>query len=865
MANVFRPGMVASGLTGGILATGLVVCSCGHFRPSPEPFAGGAASRPAVPGSPAREIEQRFDEPDAAEAYYRAKRAGPTSGFDAEAAYARARARMAEMPRYSTRLDEPLPSGQRGERASALDVGASSRLASWEPLGPGNIGGRTRVLIIDPTNTDVMYATGVSGGVWKTTDGGGSWRPLFDTEPNITVNSLAMDPTNPAVLYAGTGEGYFREVVRGTGLPLRGNGVFKTTDGGATWTRLAATTGEDFYWVNDLVFSVIDSRRLYAATRTGVWRSLDGGESWQRVLDPDVNGGCLDLALRTDRTTDYLFASCGTFDQASVYRNEAAEQGTTWTSVFSEPGMGRASLAIAPSNQDVIYALAASNVSGPGGHFEQGLLGVFRSTTGGGPGSWQARVRNTSSTAVNTLLLTNAISARAVECNQDTSNAYITMGWYVNVIAVDPTNSNRVWAAGVDLFRSEDGGQSWGPVSFWWADSWLASYVHADVHGITFHPAWNGGSNQTMLVVGDGGIFRTDNALAAYTRSNQALCNPGSSSVRFSALNHSFGVTQFYHGLPFPGGTSYLGGTQDNGTVMGDDTTGGDGWQWILGGDGGYVAIDPTNPNLIYAESQGFNIYRSGNRGATWRSSRSGISLDSFLFITPFMLDPNNSLRLWAGGHKVWRSDNQATSWTAASAALDDDGLVSALAVAPGMSERVLAGTNAGTIYRNDHAGSARYSTVWSGTAPRSGFVTSLTFDPADAGVAYATYGGFGGTHVWRSADGGVTWADLDGAGAGALPDIPVHCLLVDPDRRDRLFLGTDLGVFVSTDGGASWAVENTGFSTVVTEWLALTRDGDGHPMLFAFTHGRGAWRVELTSTGDERRTPRRRLSRGAT
>jgi photosystem II stability/assembly factor-like uncharacterized protein len=865
MAASVGPGVLASRLAGGALAAGVAAALCGYSC-SPAPHTGAStALGPTLASAGGGAAGARFDQPDAAEAYERAKRAGPTPGFDAGAAYARARARLAGMVRYSSRLGSFLPDEPAGGTAGPPGATASSVLAGWESLGPGNIGGRTRVLLVDPTDTDLMYAAGVSGGVWKTSDGGASWRSLFDSQPNLAVNSLAMDPDDPAVLYAGTGEGYFREEVRGTGLPLRGNGVFKTADRGETWTRLDATAGDDFQWVNDLVISVNDSRRLYAATRTGVWRSADAGESWQRVLDPSVNGGCLDLAMRTDRTTDYLFASCGTLAQATVYRAEAAERDDPWTSVFSEPGMGRTSIAVAPSNQNVVYALAASNVPGPGGVFAQGLLGVFRSSASGDPGTWAARVRNTSSDVVATVLLTNPIAAVAAQCGQGLANSYITMGWYVNVIAVDPTNADRVWAAGVDLFRSEDGGRSWGPVSYWWASTNQPSYVHADVHGITFPPGWNGTTNQTMLVVGDGGVFRTDAALLAIGHGMQSLCSPTSSAVRFHSLNHSLGVTQFYHGLPFPGGHNFIGGTQDNGTITGNDTTGPNAWRFLLGGDGGYVAIDPDHPDVIYAESQGFDLYRSNNRGGTWQPARFGVtdSAGSFLFITPFVLDPTDSRRLWSGGRRLWRSDDQASTWTAASTTLGDGAMVSALVVAPTMPSRVLAGTNTGTIYRNDAAPNPTASATWAAATPRSGFVTSLAVDPADASVAYATYGGFGGQHVWRSADGGAHWQPLDGEGNDAVPDVPVHCLLVDPDRRERLFLGTDLGVLVSTDFGASWAVEDTGFATVVTEALSLTRDEENRPVLFAFTHGRGAWRVLLSPPDAYApRPPRRRGAR---
>jgi hypothetical protein len=235
---------------------------------------------------------------------------------------------------------------------------------------------------------------------------------------------------------------------------------------------------------------------------------------------------------------------------------------------------------------------------------------------------------------------------------------------------------------------------------------------------------------------------------------------------------------------------------------------------------------------------------------------------DGFLFITPFVMDPSNPQRLWAGGRRVWRTDNGADSWSAASEPLAGGGSVSAVAVAPTRPELVLVGTDRGEIARCDAALSAGPATVWDAVRPQAGFVTSVTFDPTDSDVAFATYGGFGGHHVFASADGGATWQPIDGAGAGALPDIPVHCVVVDPARPGRLFIGTDLGVFVSLDHGTSWAVENTGFAAVVTESLAFADGSDGRSLLFAFTHGRGAWRVELPAPELAPRPPRRRLPR---
>jgi photosystem II stability/assembly factor-like uncharacterized protein len=213
-----------------------------------------------------------------------------------------------------------------------------------------------------------------------------------DLIANIAVNSLAMDPSNPSVLYAGTGEGYFNSDA------VRGNGIFKTTNAAGTWTQLPATAIPDFRFVNKIVVSPNSASRIYAATRTGVFRSLDAGGTWTKVLTPTATTGCTELVVRTDQATDYMLASCGasTTAQGTIYRNTDAGGDGSWTAVLGaaqgEPNMARTSLAIARSNQSVIYALAASNTTS-GDLKLGGLHAVFRSTDGGM--TWNARVRNT--------------------------------------------------------------------------------------------------------------------------------------------------------------------------------------------------------------------------------------------------------------------------------------------------------------------------------------------------------------------------------------------------------------------------------------------------------------------------------------
>jgi hypothetical protein len=504
----------------------------------------------------------------------------------------------------------------------------------------------------------------------------------------------------------------------------------------------------------------------------------------------------------------------------------------------------------------VVYALSASNDPGPDGQYRQGLLAVYRSARGGDPGSWEARVRNTDATRLNTLLLTNVSSATIRDCGSPAANSYTNMGWYVNVIAVDPRDADRVWAGGVDWFRSDDGGRHWGLVSSMALPATpTQTPVHVDQHGIAFHPAFDGESNQTVIVATDGGLFRTGNARAPATAGPRAACSPVSLQLQWESLNRGLGITQFYHGAAFPDGERYLGGAQDNGTILGSDAAGPDGWRGIFGGDGGHVAVDPGNPQTLYVEFQWSNIQKSTNGGTQFTSVRQGLDPvrsdvlgpeANYLFVTPFVMDPSNAQRLWLGGEHLYRTANGAQLWTKASTALPDGGLASALAVAPGDGSRVAAGTHRGHVLISHAALAANAQTEWTATRPREGWVTSLAFDPRTTDTIYATYGNFGGAHVYRSVDGGASWQVRDGSGAASLPDIPVHSLVADPDDSARLYLGTDLGVFVSLDGGEQWMVEETGFGPVVTEWLSLVRDSSGRTRLFAFTHGRGAWRVDI-------------------
>jgi len=779
-----------------------------------------------------------FDEPEEAQEFFALKRQPVGQTTVPVERYQTAFEAMKRMPRRSTRTGVTLPSAPEDANARATAI-----LGSWTPLGPGNVGGRTRGLVIDPNGT-TMYAGGAAGGVWKSTNAGASWTPTTDLIANLAVSSLAMDPTNPSILYAGTGEGYFQLDA------VRGNGIFKTTNAAGTWTQLPSTATADFRFVNRIVLSPNDPARVYAATRTGVFRSLDGGGAWTKVLTPTTTTGCTDLVIRTDQATDSMLAACGAGSavQGTVYRNTDAGAGGVWSAVLGaaqgETAMARTSLAIARSNQNVVYAAAASNTAS--GDFKLGgLHAVFRSTDGGQ--TWEARVRNTSTPKLNTVLFSNAVFAFNTECGFGPTT-FLNQGWYDNVVAVDPVDAERVWLGGIDLFRSDDGGANWGLASYWWAATSNPHYAHADHHAIVFHPGYNGSTNKTMFNGSDGGIFQTTDARAAVATGTTAACSVNNTGVAWTNLNNGYAVTQFYHGLPYPGGTTYFGGTQDNGTVRGTDGSGPNAWSRIQGGDGGYVAIDPGNTSVLYAEFTAISIRKSVNGGTSFVDAVNGITEPDadFLFIVPFIMDPTNAQRLWTGGFSMWRTADGAGTWTQASTTLCGSKSVSAVAVAPTNPNRVISGMSDGCINRTTSGTTSTGATAWSVSRPpgtTGAFVSWLAFDPTNENIVYATYSTFGVPHVWKSTDGGATWASIDGTGVARIPDVPVHTLVVDPTNSARLFVGTDVGVFTSDDGGTTWAVENTGFANVITEALAIANVG-ATPHVFAFTHGRGVWRV---------------------
>jgi photosystem II stability/assembly factor-like uncharacterized protein len=780
----------------------------------------------APPQQPPKQTAPDSDSWREAAEFFQMKRWQGPGDFPVERYFA-ARDQGRRLPLYSLAGNQPAAKGER-----------DATFGTWQPLGPGNIGGRVRGLAIDPSTPTTMYAGTASGGVWKTINGGQTWTPLTDFLPVLTVSSLVMDPTNSQTLYLGTGE------------VARGAGIFKSTDGGQTWTQLPQTATSDFWFVYGL--SIVGSRptHLYAATASGIFFSTDAGATWKRALPVSTTStlDCTSVKVRSDQPTDIVFAACGQFVNGlftySVYRNKDAAGSGTWETVQTDPKMSSTVLAFSPTKPDTVYAISVTNDSQS--EFRSALLAVYRSTQAGDTGTWVTRATAADPTSVTANILSYP------SCPYPAGDHHGQGGYNLD-IAVDPTNPDVVFVAGIDLFRSDDGGATWG-----YADGGNRNYAHSDQHTLVFHPGYDGSANQTLFVGNDGGLYRTDIARGVAVTGTQALCGSGN-AIGWTSLNNGFAATQFYHGAVFPGGATYFGGTQDNGTPLGTDSTGINKWFEVYGGDGGQVAVDPVDPNNMFYEYINLSIRKSTDGALTNRGAVNGITEDpkDFQFINFFALDMQDPLKMYTGAKQLWRSLDGAENWSAASGPVVNTNqftdTISAIAVDPKDSNHILFGTSTGgNIYRNSAALTSDGKTTWAFSQPRSGYVSRIAFDPNQANTVYATYSTFRGSssqsQIYRSGDAGVSWAPIGNLGSSPLPDIPAHVLLVDPDDSNRLYVGTDTGVFASLDAGQTWVRDDTPFADAITETLTLERDGSAK-YLYAFTFGRGVWRVNLSGS----------------
>ncbi len=657
----------------------------------------------------------------------------------------------------------------------------------WQPLGPnaiplfGTSVGRMSAIAVHPTNASVIYVGGAQGGVWKTVDGGASWTPLTDRECSLAMGSIALDPVNPDIVYAGTGEQHF------SGDSYYGCGLLRSTDGGATWTRLGASAfapGAGGARISRVVLAPSTAgtpatTTVFAASDLGLFRSTDGGGTWSELLVGALGCSSFPTCAATDLvihpTNDsILYAAIRT---RGVYKT--VDRGATWTALpsgFPTAQVGRINLALTPTAPDTLYA-SVHNTS------TSQLLGIWRTLDGGG--TW------------------TPLAASGASCGSQC--------WYDMYITVHPTTPTTIYFGGVSLYRSTDAGATFQNIT---------SFIHVDQHLMTFDPQ----DPQTVYAANDGGIYRSTNGGTSWT-----------------SLNTGLELTQFYEGISLHPSdrTIVLGGTQDNGTLQ---YTGVPNWLFVLGADGGYTAIDHDNPTVRYAETQwtansGFGGPRRSDGGGFVLKVNGIAAGDRAQFIPPLVMDPVNAATLYFGTYRLYRTTDRAESWTAISPDLTGgSGTITAIAPAPTNRLAVYVGTNNGLLQLTTDGG-ASWAPRTSGLPNR--FVQDIAVDRADWQTAYVAVSGFGTGHVFRTVNGGQTWNDV----SGALPDVPVNAVILDPASRGIVLIGTDLGVFMSADSGGTWAPLDQGLPNVAVYDIAYN---PATATLIAATHGRGMFQLQL-------------------
>jgi len=686
------------------------------------------------------------------------------------------------------------------EHIKGMDKPKDAGLWKWDWLGPSNIGGRIRAILPHPTNPDILWIGSVSGGIWKSTNGGNSWTVIDDFLPSLAITDIKFDPSTTNIMYASTGEGF----ANNDALP--GAGIFKSTDGGTTWNQLPSTNNANFSYVNRLaVHPRNDSAGIvYAVTshhNPGVWKTKDGGNTWSQVynavnsvLDIDI-GGYWGEYLIIGTTTDVLMS----YD----YGNTWYQKTNGLNNMLPWDG-NRNEVRFYEGNSNYVYVSMNRN-NGE----------VWRSTDRGA--TWELR--------------------------WDDVEYLGNQGWYNNVLWINPQDYNDVIVGGINLYRSTNGASSFTRISDWtsYHNNSAANSAHADHHCIVEIGNFDQSTNPVVFFGNDGGIQKASNFLTVSQHSGWT-----------NLANTSLGITQFYGGAAAPDGSIIVGGTQDNSKLRYKSSgtwSGPNNWYQSSTGDGGFSAINYNNTDIIFGEYVHLYIYKSTNAGGSYSGANSGLTdasdSDRTLFIAPFSMDPNNPSILVAGSCKIWRTTNSASNWSEIRGDVSGTQKCSAIDIDNGNSNLIWVGYNGGHVAYTSNAGATWTQVDNNGIGIPNRFITDIAIAPTNNSKVVVTTGGYNADNVWYTDDSGATWSDISGTAPNNLPSIQVNTVRFHPNNSNWIYVGTDLGVFATMDGGDTWSVtrnfeDNEG--PVNTEVAELFWQGD--EFLIAATHGRGMYRT---------------------
>lgn len=675
---------------------------------------------------------------------------------------------------------------------------ANRNIASevWQFSGPLNIGGRITDIEIPSTQPDVYYVGAASGGIFKTVNGGTDWTPIFDEQQMLSIGDIEISKSNNNLIYVGTGE-----VNAGGGsLVYDGDGIYKSTDGGTTWQSKGLP---DIGSVGKIVLDPNNDNTAFVgamgplfknSSNRGVYKTINGGDSWQQVLAVSDSTGVVDMAIHPTNGNIVYAASWERIRRpnrrqyggitSGIYRT--TNGGTNWTELTSglpstASQKGRISIDISQSNPNVLYARYANS--------NGNIQGVYKTINGGD--SW---------TAVNSNQLTD-----------------VGFHWWFGGIFIDPTDENILYNVDFEVQKSTNGGTSWNSVF---------TNAHVDQHAMAFNASVAG----EVLLGNDGGLYYSSNG--------------GSSAVKDLKLP----ITQFNRMyVDAQNANKIYAGAQDNSTSR-TQTGGLSDWNIIYGGDGFQPLVDPTNTNVIYALYQYGALGKSTNNGGSFNNATNGISGgDRYNWDTAITFDPNNSQILYFGTNRLYKTTNAAGNWNAISPDLTDGpytgnltfGTITTISVSQFNSQVIYVGTDDGKAWVTQNGGSS-WTDISAGVPNR--WVTKILASKENPNTVYLTLSGyrFGEDigHVYKSIDFGNSWVDI----STSLPDIPVND--IEQDSFGNLFIGTDVGVLASKDEGSNWNVLGENMPSAVVSDLFLH---EGTQFLYAATFGRSTYKIDVS------------------
>ncbi len=685
----------------------------------------------------------------------------------------------------------------------------------FRSIGPALTSGRIADIAVNPANHSEFYVAAAAGGVWKTTNAGVTFDPVFENEGSYSIGCVTIDPANSNVIWVGTGENNNQRSVS------YGDGVYKSIDGGKSWTNMGLKNSEHIGMIkvdprnSDVVYVAAYGPLWSPGGDRGLYKTTDGGKTWENILSISENTGVNEIHL-DPRNPDVLYATAhqrrrrqwtylGGGPESGIYKSTDA--GKSWEKINRGlPGgdKGRIGMAISPVNPEIIYAtVEAGNRQG----------GFYRSTDRGA--SWEKR------------------------------SSTVSSGNYYQEVVADPVEENRVYLLDTYTMVSNDGGKTFAVRG--------EKSKHYDDHTLWIDPD----NNNHVMEGSDGGVYES------FDNENWRM---------FTNLP----VTQFYkvsvdNAFPF---YNIMGGTQDNYSLVGPSQTLSEhgivssDWIVTVTGDGFESVPDPEDPNIVYAQSQNGGIMRidkkSGEGVDIQPKPRKGEKEYNFNWDAPVMVSPHNHMTIYFGGNKLFKSTDRGDSWEVISGELDQDidrnllpvmgkvwpmdavaknGSTSRYGACVSLDESrlveglIYAGTDDGQINITEDGGKTWRKINSFPGVPKNTYVYDLIADKHDSNVVYAAFNnhksGDFRPYVYKSSDRGRTWVNI----SGNLPEGAVYALEQDHVKASILFAGTEYGVFVTLDGGGHWTKLRAGLPTINVRDLAIQeREND----LVAASFGRG-------------------------